>query len=519
MPNKMQKIMIRHKKIVVDTYILGVFMALSAALLFFFDLNGRVSPDPRVDFHELLILAVILGFGITWYGWRRITEQEREICRTLAAECHARFLAHHDPLTGLPNRRSLQNALDDLLAHPAAAGHAHALLLLDLIGFKTINDMHGHGRGDAVLIAVAARMVKTLRTGDLFARIGGDEFALVARNVRSDDGAVKVAAHLLEALIAPILIGTELHSVGTGIGVALVPANSVAADELMRQAYVALYHAKAQGSAAYSLYRKEMDSEARERERMLRDLGAAVQANEIVPFYQPIVDLDTGEVHAFEALARWTHPTDGPIPPDRFIPLAEESGIISALADRILQRACEDAKHWPAHIKLAVNISPLQLRDTTFALRLSHVLAGSGISPRRLELEITESAIARDLDMARDGLKLLRETGLRIVLDDFGTGATSLAHLSSFKFDGIKIDRRFVELMHVEAESATIVKAIIGLATSLGLSVVAEGIECFAQNAALRAEGCRLGQGYFFGRALSAERTASLFAAAARMTA
>lgn len=282
----------------------------------------------------------------------------------------------------------------------------------------------------------------------------------------------------------------------------MCPEDASDPSELLRRADAALYKSKQQGGFAF--FTAEMEREARERDLLHRELAASIAAGTIVPHYQPIVHLDSGEIRAFEALARWMHPQLGTVPPDRFIPVAEDSGLIKDLSDLLLRQACSDAVQWPYSAGLSFNVSPVLLRDAGFPLRVMTILAETGLTPDRLELEITENAIVKDLDAAKETLGLLRDAGVRIALDDFGTGATSLFHLRSFKFDVIKIDRSFVHLMATEHESAQIVKAVLGLAHGLDVQIIAEGVEDQGQRTLLQAQGCQEGQGYLFSQAVAA---------------
>ena len=298
MRQKLGAILVEHRSILGDGAIIAAVMAIAGALLFLFDLQGHLSIDRRVDLDELLVLGLILGLALSCFGLRRIVAQEREIGRRIQAEARARFLAHHDHLTGLPNRRQLQQALDAAIALPPSAEMTHALLLLDLNGFKAVNDTHGHAAGDEVLSVVATRLSATLRSGDMLARMGGDEFAVVLHDVRGHDGTADIASEMIASLMPSIAIGSVEHSVGTGIGITLIPTDGSHAGDLMRKADVALYTAKAMGDSSFAFFRDEMESDARDRDRMQRALTAAIADDEIAPFYQPIVDLgdrrDTG---------------------------------------------------------------------------------------------------------------------------------------------------------------------------------------------------------------------------------
>jgi predicted signal transduction protein with EAL and GGDEF domain len=360
-----------------------------------------------------------------------------------------------------------------------------------------------------VLVIVAERLTAAMRDGDLLARLGGDEFAVIARHLAGAESGTSIANRILKALEAPIEVGSVRHRVGAGIGLALVPNDGTQAEEILRKADIALYRAKAGKQSAARFFEEEMDRNSREREALERDLTAAIESGTVCPWYQPIVDLKTRRVIAFEALARWIHPTLGEIPPDRFIPIAEDCGLIQPLSDHLLRRACTDALEWPNHVTLSFNISPVQLKQKTLGLRILGILGETGLPAARLEIEITESAIVRDLETAKTVLMSLRAAGVRIALDDFGTGYSSLYHLRNLKFDAIKIDRSFVGNMGTEGESAAIVSALTGLGHGLGLSITAEGIEQSEQRDALLAQGCERGQGFLFSRAIPAHETQS----------
>ena len=357
-----------------------------------------------------------------------------------------------DPLTGLPNRRQFDAALQAAIAAPPRAGASHAVLALDLNGFKKINDVHGHGTGDAVLSEVAGLLRLAVREGDLVARLGGDEFAVLARQLASPEAATSIARRIIEAMEQPLLTAFGEHRVGAAIGIALSPQDGSTAEELMRKADIALYRAKSEGGSALRFFEAEMDAQVQERDSLERELRAAIGTPMLRPYYQPQIDLKSGKIMGFEALARWTHLTLGEIPPDRFIPIADDCGLIGPLTDDLLHRACVDAMTWPKETLLSFNISPVQLRDTGLGLRLLAILGETGLAPQRLEIELTESALVRDMDGAREILGSIRDAGVKIALDDFGTGYSSLYHLRNFKLDKIKIDRSFVDTMGHDAD-------------------------------------------------------------------
>ncbi|HVX82565.1 MAG TPA: EAL domain-containing protein [Devosiaceae bacterium] len=506
----------RHRVSLIEAATIIAVIFTAAMLTLLFEIDGSISNTPAVEPAELATLGFLLVCGLGYFVWRRLIAQEREITARREAEDRASYLASHDQLTGLPNRRGLDRALEAAVTILPGAEQSHAVLLLDLNGFKRINDVYGHARGDEVLGITGRRMASVLREGDTIARSGGDEFAMVVRGVSGPEGAIAVAEKLIATVDQPIAIGADHHRVGTGIGIALIPRDGTNPAELLRKADIALYKAKVAGHSAYAFFLDEMDAEARERDRLQRALARAVGTEAIVPFFQPLVDMQTGAIRAFEALARWHDPEFGDVPPARFIPLAEESRLIAPLTDHLLARACEAARGWPAHVVLSFNLSPVLLHDPAFPARLLGILAGAGFPLHRLELEITENAIVRDLEAARAILGALREAGIKIALDDFGTGATSLYHLRSFKFDAIKIDRSFVEQMQTESESAAIVRALLGLGRGLGVEIVAEGVEKESQRQMLRQEGCTTAQGFLYSAAVPAAEAAALVAASPR---
>ena len=464
-----------------------------------------------IELEELLAVAGLLVGGIVVFlGY--FLRHRRESRQRVAAEHEARRLAFEDPLTGLPNRRQFEDALKAAMGSPPRAGGSHGLLLLDLNGFKKVNDVHGHPTGDEVLIGVGNRLKAAVRENDLVARLGGDEFAVLSQHLAGPDAAASIALRIAEHLKDPILAHGGRHQIGTAIGISLIPQDGGDKSEVLRKADIALYRAKDQGGAALRFFEEHMDEAIRERDMLERELRAAVAENRIQPFYQPLVDLRSGEIIGFEALARWTHATLGEIEPSRFIPIAEDCGLIAELTDRQLKTACRDAMAWPGTVRLSVNVSPVLLRDPAFGLRVMSILGQSGLPPTRLEVEITESALVQDMEAAQLTLGALRDAGVRIALDDFGTGYSSLYHLRNFKLDAIKIDRSFVEAMSRDPDSAAIVKALIGLGAGLSLSVTAEGVESAQQQALLMADGCSNAQGFLFSRAVPAAEAMALLA-------
>jgi diguanylate cyclase (GGDEF)-like protein len=476
-----------------------------------FTFTGSVEAAKRVEFEEMLTLGALVIISILYLGWRRVRAQEHEISRRIVAERRAHELAHTDPLTGLANRRQFDAALRAAAALPQGPGEAHAVFMMDLNGFKKINDLYGHTEGDELIAATALRLRDLARERDLVARLGGDEFAVIATHLAGVEGATNVAMRLMKCFDTPIELGARAHKIGLGIGIALIPRDAKTAEEALRKADIALYRAKAEPVSSVRFFEEDMDRHVRERDDMERELAAAIGTASLQPWFQPIVDLKSGEVIAFEALARWSHPRFGDVPPERFIPIAESGGLIRELGDWLLRCAAREAVNWPDHITLAFNISPVQLKDRGLGLRILAILGETGLSPRRLEVEITESAIVRDLDLAQSVLSSLQQAGVRVALDDFGTGYSSLYHLRHFNLDKIKIDRSFVHAMSAEPESAAIVRALAGLAHGLGLTIVAEGIEDGGEQKSLLQQGCQQGQGFLFSRAVPASQTAAFF--------
>lgn len=465
----------------------------------------------QLDLSELAFIALTLGVFI-FVSNRRIQAQQWEVARRTEAERQARELAFQDPLTGLPNRRQFDEVVAEAIAALPGADRTHAVLMMDLNQFKNINDVHGHPVGDEVLIAVAERIKGALReTNDLVARLGGDEFAVVARHLHSAESATSIGLRIIEAMKNPIRVGDGTHLVAMAIGIALIPRDGTNADEIVRRGDIALYRAKSEPLSALRFFEEEMDAQVRERALIEGELRNALTAGDIQPYYQPVVDLQTDQVVGFEALARWHHGNIGLVTPDRFIPVAEESGLINELGEQLLRVAIADAKEWPKGITLSVNVSPVQLHGQNFGARIMKILHETGFDPHRLELEITENTLVRDLQAAQKELTDLREMGVRIALDDFGTGYSSLYHLRSLKVDRIKIDRSFIQNLASDGESAVIVRALLGLGHGLGVQVTAEGIEDASQHSSLVEQGCNHGQGFLFGRAISAGDAKTLF--------
>jgi diguanylate cyclase (GGDEF)-like protein len=462
---------------------------------------GLDHADWEVD--DLIFVVFMLSAAMMIYGFRRYQDFSREIRARTEAELEARNLARHDPLTGLPNRRFFKERLEECLG-AASATHQVAVLMLDLDGFKTVNDTHGHAVGDKALSEFARRVSNILRNGTFLARIGGDEFAIIKSEIISLDEPTNLARRIAATVAEPFVVENVTADIGVGIGIAIAPDDGVDPDELLRRADRALYRAKTAGRSSVRFFESEMDAHVERRIQIERELRCAIASDSIVPHYQPLVSLDGNRVIGFEALARWESKNLGYIPPDVFVPIAEEAGLIHSLSAQLLRRACLDASAWPETFVLAFNVSPVQLRDPTLGLRILSILGQTGFSPRRLEIEITESALVENIEIARTVIDELRAAGVRIALDDFGTGYATLSQLLSFHLDKIKIDRSFVSRLDKSEDGRVIVRAVLGLAKGFGLTTTAEGVEEPEQLAYLKANGCTEGQGYLFSKAVPA---------------
>ncbi|MFI5013732.1 MAG: PAS-domain containing protein [Hyphomicrobiales bacterium] len=427
-------------------------------------------------------------------GW---VTTHQDITEATRAEARINHLARHDALTDLPNRVLFRDQLDEALGSVPRDGSV-AVLCLDLDQFKAVNDTLGHPVGDELLKMVAERLRACLRDSDMVARLGGDEFAIIEIGGSQPTAATSLAGRVIESVSAPYMIGDHQVVVGTSVGIAIAPGDGTSADQLLKNADLALYRAKSDGRSIYRFFEPAMDAKMQARRVLELDLRKAVANEEFELFYQPLISLPVREVVAFEALLRWRHPERGLVSPADFIPLAEEIGLIAPLGAWVLRKACFEAATWPDRIKVTVNLSPIQFRTGTLVLNVASALAASGLSPRRLELEITETVLLRDTDAILAILRDLKALGVSISMDDFGTGYSSLSYLRKFPFDKIKIDQSFVHGLSGEDESLAIVRAVTGLGRSLGMVTTAEGVETLGQVEALRAEGCTEMQGYYF---------------------
>ncbi len=421
------------------------------------------------------------------------------------AETQLNHLAHHDPLTGLPNRLLFHDRLDQTLARAQREEGSFAILFFDLDGFKVINDTLGHSSGDLLLQTIAARLKKSLRSHDTAARLGGDEFVVLLDHIAHPEDAARIAAKLLEALALPVELGGERVTVSASAGISVYPNNGRARDVLLKAADTAMYSAKAQGCNHYRFYTEDLAARAAERLAIEQGLRRAIETGGLVLYYQPQVALSDGALTGVEALVRWRHPQEGIIPPGRFIAIAEESGIIEPLGRWVLFKACAQAaerlRAGGPPFQLSVNVSARQLARDHFENTVREALAESGLPASLLELEITESTL-QVIEHSRQLLDTLKALGVTIAIDDFGTGYSSLSVIKHLPIDRLKIDQSFVRDINGDAGDVAIVESIISLSRTLGLRVIAEGVETGAQLAVLRRLRCEEGQGYLFSRPL-----------------
>ncbi len=415
------------------------------------------------------------------------------------------YLAHHDGLTGLVNRTALLQRIEEAGGRSRRSGEAFSVLLLDLDRFKQVNDSMGHPVGDRLLCEVASRLKGLLRETDVLARLGGDEFAIIqAGDAGSERAAAALAGRVIACIGQPFVIDGVEITVGTSIGIAFAPEHQGASDELLKMADLALYRAKAAGRNGFCFFDPQMSAVASARQQIESDLRRAIQQNELEVHYQPIIDCKTGKISSTEALVRWRHPVKGLIYPDSFIPIAEETGLIGLIGDRVLRAACTQAAAWPTDVRVAVNLSVIQIQKPNCVAVVMLALAESGLSPERLEIEITETALIKSAAECLPALRQFKDLGITIVLDDFGTGYSSLSQLAMFPFNRIKIDKSFTQNMTKRSECAAIISATLTLAQSLDIATTAEGVETADQYRLLQLSGVTSLQGYFFQRPVPA---------------
>lgn len=495
----------------IDIIALGI---VTAAILLFIATGSEVGPDvvksllghgPGPD--NFILNAFLLNVAIIIFGWSRYRQLCEEIQLRKQAERHARRLAETDPLTGFLNRRSFNDAVNMMVREAAATGdRAVTLIMIDLDNFKQVNDYNGHNTGDWLLQECAKRITACLPAQALVSRIGGDEFAVAVEFDRGRPDRIDgIAASLVEAIAQSATINTISIEVTASIGLARSDSHAKNgtppdARALLEMADIAMYHSKRQGRNSYFWFEAPMADEMRFRNELEYGIRKGIARGEFVPFYEQQIDLHSGELTGFEMLARWDSPQFGIVSPDIFIPIAEEIGVIAELSESVIGQALEDAKGWDPKLTLAVNISPVQLRDPWFAQKLLKLLLEASFPPHRLEIEITESCLHQNMAQVRSLITSLKNQGITISLDDFGTGYSSLAQLRSLPFDRIKIDRSFVSSIAENKDSAAIVHAIAMLGEGMDLPITAEGIETGDVLEHLRKYDKIKGQGYLYGR-------------------
>lgn len=489
-----------------DGWIIATFMICVWAIIERTETCDRffdwVADNPDYELDSFILAFLLAAVGVSWYALRRYFEVVRANEARELAERNAHRLAYHDPLTGLPNRRALNERLEQ--AAGATGDRQTALVLFDLDRFKSVNDIHGHGAGDRLLRLVGDRFRAEIGPGQSFYRLGGDEFACVIETSGAEDEAPqRLARRCIQSISEPFESDGLVHHIGASAGIAMFPGDANQTDALMRLADIALYRSKEAGRGQHRFYEAAMDAGIRRRATIEQRMRAALNDDQFKPFYQPIIDLKSGNPIGFELLARWISLDQEEVGPDEFIPIAEESGLINDMMLRLIECACTEARDWDPALTIAINISPVQLKDPWLSQKVLGALAKCGFAPQRLAIEITENAIISDADNAKRTIESFKNQGMRIGLDDFGTGYSSLHHLRILPFDKIKIDRSFVMALGADPEALKIVRAINGLAQSLDLPVVAEGIECAETAKVLRELVCAQGQGYFFGKAMS----------------
>lgn len=428
-----------------------------------------------------------------------LTEDITEIRQ---AQAEVQRLAAYDPLTGLRNRASYAHRLEDLVATDTP----FALLSIDLDRFKAINDQFGHLVGDAVLADVASRLSSQASPGDLLARIGGDEFVMVLIGETAAARGDAVAQSIIAAMEPPIATSRVRAHVGASVGGALYPQDGTSSEAVRQASDLALYRAKKEARGTVCFYNEAMDAAARDRHSLEIDLREAIENDVISPFFQPVILLQSGTVTSFEALARWTHPTRGAVSPADFIGLAEECGMIDDLGTRLLSKACAEAAKWPDHIRVAVNLSPMQFQSGRLCAKVRDILQETGLEPQRLQLEVTEGLLIRDVERTFQQLEQLRAIGIQILMDDFGVGYSSLSYFERFIFDKVKIDRSFVDSAPISPASQAVIRAVVQLGATLGMGIVAEGVETSEQMALVADFGCTHAQGYLVGRPIKPDQ-------------
>ena len=477
-------------------------------------LLGRSSHAENLASSDRILMAgMLLNLALILFGWRRYRDLVATSSQRDEAEARAITLARTDELTGFLNRRALAEEGMAVIAQAARRDKAVALLVVDLDHFKTVNEMHGHLAGDIILRAATDIIRKALPASAVSGRLDGDEFAvLLPFDSRHTNTVDAIADYIVGALAQPLIAKGLTAHIGASIGIARSEVDCNTVEALLRRANIAMHAAKAAGRARHAWFDATMERELVSRNAVEAGLRDGIPLGQFVPYYEPQIDLDKGTIIGFEVLARWEHPTRGIVPPDSFIPVAEECGLIGDLSVSVMRRAFMEARDWDPSLTLSVNIAPAQLKDPWLAQKIVKLLVETGYPANRLEIEITESSLFQNLSLAQSIVGSLKNQGIRLALDDFGTGYSSLAHLRALPFDRIKIDKSFVTAMNKDPESAAIVNAISRLGESLNMPITAEGIEDQGIYDSLRKMGCNKGQGWHFGKPLGIAATRRILA-------
>jgi diguanylate cyclase (GGDEF)-like protein len=466
-----------------------------------------------------LVLLLVEGIFLFRPAAKRLRARwrERDVAHSSERELDQRrmsYLARYDPLTGLINRTLFSDRIQGAVARARRDGGLVALMFLDMDDFKEVNDRYGHAAGDALLRQAAERLVASVRESDTVARLGGDEFTVILEGGHRVEDAGRVATKVLSALSLPYQLGHQEVVVTSSIGIATYPIDGDNVEELLKCADIAMYSAKAAGRNTYQYFTRELRERTTERIALIDGLRTALDdGDQLELVYQPKVDVELGTVFGVEALLRWNHPELGRVLPSKFIPLAEETDLIIPVGEWVLDKACTQMRAWLdggfPEMTMAVNVSSRQFRMGSLVETVATSLAAAGLSPRYLEIELTEGTLVADVELARRGLERLRDMGVRVSIDDFGTGYSSLSYLSQLPIDTLKIDRTFIKNITTDRDGAAISSAIVGLARSLRMDVVAEGVETLEQVEFLHRLGCRKMQGYHFSKPLSASEVAA----------
>ncbi len=458
-------------------------------------------------------IALTLNVALILFGWRQYVDLQHEAERRADGERRAAVLGSTDSHSGLLNRKGFAERAQALADWACGLGHDLAIVSIQINRFKAINERHGYDVGDSLLRSIAAAMTGVLGEGAAIARLSGDEFAVALAVDREKPGDAEHAAEsAMHAVTSVFTIDDRVIQVGAFAGIAWAPAADVRIPDLLRRADIAMEHAKSSRSARPVWFDAGMERALIAHGEIEQGIRYGLEHDQFVPFFESQLDLETGEIVGFEVLARWIHPLSGTIQPDVFIPVAEELGLIGRLSEKVIADALAQAVDWDAKVKISVNISPIQLTDAWLAQRIVRLLTETGFPADRLVVEITESSLVTDIDLARSIVTSLKNQGVRLALDDFGTGFSSLSHLRSLPFDVIKIDRSFVANIHSNRESVAIVRAVTTLASALNVPVCVEGIESEAAHAAVLGLGCAVGQGWYFGKPMTGDQAAEMLA-------